>query len=379
MYDNIGNRDFGSDVEEAGRAVANGALDPGERVVVLHRSYRVEGYDGARSVIYELVKDSSQSEGFRRKMLRVYDPGVNAALSPEVIAAVVGDIRRAVPAPHYGFAFGSHGSGWIPGSNDVPFSRAGGSPHPWADLWKVPENPLTRAFQGYNQELDVSEFIEALDDWSWDFIVLDDCFMASVEALYDMRTLADYIIASPTEIMISGFPYDRVVDAVFDDWTEEGFKHVGREFVDYYRDHGGTHPCATVAVVKTSELDALAESVRLLGLRLNEVSSTSGIQYYERLVRPGHLFYDLDDYLGKIRATTMPAEFNAYRQQLARTVIFAGHTATFFSAVGNRSNGKFIPVDSFSGLAVFIPWSQTAAFIPDYRQTEWYKYVYEGE
>ncbi len=61
MYDNIGSSDFGNDVAEAGKAVANGALDPGERVIVLHRSYRVDGYEGARSVVYEVVKDASQA------------------------------------------------------------------------------------------------------------------------------------------------------------------------------------------------------------------------------------------------------------------------------------------------------------------------------
>ncbi len=129
-------------------------------------------------------------------------------------------------------------------------------------------------------------------------------------------------------------------------------------------------------MVKTAELDALTESVRRLNLRLNEVTSVAGIQYYERLTRPGHLFYDLDDYLRRIRATVTLAEYNAFTQQLARTVIYDDHTETFYSEVGNRLDGRFITIDSFSGLNVFIPWSETVSFIPDYRQTEWYKAVY---
>ncbi len=245
MYDNIDNPGgyFTRNVRDAGKAVAAGALDPGERVVVFHRGYNAEGYTGARSVVYELVKDASQPEGFRREMLKVYDSGVNDDLSTEVIAAVVDDIRTAVPAPHYGFAFGSHGMGWIP-KTDVPIpSRAGKAPvaateYPLAELMAESESPLTRFFRGYGENLDISEFIDGLDEWPWDFMLLDDCFMASAETLYEMRMLADYFIASPTEIMIYGFPYEKVVSILFSDWErdlESSLADVAEAFVEAYR------------------------------------------------------------------------------------------------------------------------------------------------
>ena len=386
MYDNINDGDyFNKNVIAAGKAVAKGALDQDERVVVFDRNYRVEGYDGVRSVTYELVKDASQADGFRRQILRVYDSGENADLSPEVIAAVVGDIRRAVPASSYGFAFGSHGMGWIPKSSTVNYSRAGKAPgaasqHPFAELWEERESQLTRYFGGYGKKLDVSEFIDGLDEWPWDFMLLDDCFMASVETLYEMRKLAKYLIASPTEIMIEGFPYDDVVSILFAEWEhslEGSLADVADAYVEAYRAdamHPG-FPHATIAVVKASEMDALAESVRRLNLRLNEVTSTTGIQYYEGLSRPGHLFYDCDDYLSRVRGDAMPTEYQAFKSQLERTVIFKDHTDSFYSDFPHGFGGT-VPVTHFSGLAVFIPWSQTSAFLPYYRETPWYRAVY---
>ncbi len=106
------------------------------------------------------------------------------------------------------------------------------------------------------------------------------------------------------------------------------------------------------------------------------MDSTNGIQYYERYTSPGHVFYDLDDYIGRIRATTTPTEYNAFKTQLERTVVFKDHTEYFYSDA--RFNNGTVKVDHFSGLAVFIPWSQTKALIPNYQQTEWYKYVYAG-
>jgi hypothetical protein len=154
---------------------------------------------------------------------------------------------------------------------------------------------------------------------------------------------------------------------------------VAADFVGAYRDESmiAGFPCATIAVVKSSEMEALAGTIRNLNLRENEVTSTAGLQYYEGLTRPGHLFYDLDHYLNTIRGNATPTEYNAYKAQLGRTVIYKDHTAELFSGFP-RYNGSFHPVDKnhFSGLAVFIPWSETASFIPDYRETEWYRYVY---
>jgi hypothetical protein len=372
MYDNIGSW-FDDDVDEAGEAVAAGALDNDERVIVYERM-------SSGNVVYELVRDDKVSMGFNKKELKKYAQGENSSLDRETIARVVGDIRTAIPADHYGLAFGSHGMGWVPASSTVQISRRGGSSttaseHPFAELWAERENPLTRYFASdTRQRLDVAEFADALDEWEWDFILLDDCFMASVEALYEMRTLADYIIASPTEIMSNGFPYDRVVNTIFDDWSETGFKEVGREFVEAYRSgEMGATRSATVAVVKMTVFDALAESVRRLNLNLNELTSVDGIQYYEGMIRPGHVFFDLDDYLGTIRKNIVPTEYNAFKAQLERTVIFADHTDRFYSDFGlNQSH----PVTHYSGLNVFIPWSQTASLIPYYQQTEWHKAVY---
>lgn len=373
MYDNIGGW-FAGDVAEAAEAVAEGALaKQNQRVIVFQRS-------ASGSSIFELVRDKKAAGGYSRKIVKEYPVGENNDLSVETIRNVVSAVRAYAPAPHYGLAFGSHGLGWIPKSiwGTVPISRraAGAQPsgeHPFAELLTPRENPTTRFFRSsWNENLDVSEFIDALDEWEWDFILLDDCFMAGVEALYEMRDLADYIIASPTEIMAAGFPYDRVVSRLFADWDdiEVALTDVSRGFVDWYTEGNGGRPCATVSVVKTSELDALAAAIARLDLTVNELASVEGIQYYEGYTRPGHVFYDLDDYLGRVRTGT---DFDAFRAQLERAVVFAGHTDTFYSDFGARTQH---PITHFSGLAVFIPWSATTSLVPSYQQTEWYKAVY---
>jgi hypothetical protein len=373
MYDNIGSW-FIDDVEEAELGAASGILAKGHRVVVFQR-----GLSGGNE-IYELVKDSSQRSGSRKKVLKKYGPGENDDLSVETIASVNGDIRALAPANHYGLAFGSHGSGWVP--KGVDLQRSAGPDDIFAPLLEIRDDRLTRALAGYAQYIDVAEFADALDEWEWDFILFDDCFMASVEAMYEIRHLADYFIASPTEIMSRGFPYDRLIETLFTLWGD--YSGMAREFVDYYQTvpkpgFNSLEPYATIAVIKTDELEKLASTVRAIdrsGL-WTDVVDPSGIQYYEGLST--HVFFDLDDYLrrglapGGDEANLSSGEYLSFTAQLAKTVVFSDHTERFYSDFGQRVSH---PINHFSGLSVFIPWSGTSTKFPAYRNTAWYKDVY---
>ena len=67
--------------------------------------------------------------------------------------------------------------------------------------------------------MDISELAAAIDGSGvrFDYLLFDACFMSSVEALYDLRRAADYIVASPCEVMAHGFPYDTVIPSLFAD------------------------------------------------------------------------------------------------------------------------------------------------------------------
>jgi hypothetical protein len=373
MYDNIGEW-FDNDVAEAGRAVAAGMLRPDERVVVYER---VE----TGNVIYELVKDSSQRSGFAKKTWMQFNPGQYDMLNRETLAAVVSRIRDEIypEAPHWGFAFGSHGSGWLPKEASMQVRRALGPDDPFAPLWTLPENPLTRYFMSDTRmKLDVVDFADALDRWDWNFMILDDCFMTSIEALYDMRRLAEYIIASPTEIMDAGFPYDKVVESVFANWTRAGFEEVGRQYVQFYRGYG-EYPYGTVAVIETAGLDALAAATRDVVRAENVVrpdaAEANAMQTYEGLT--AHVFYDFDQYIA-LMSQNNPDLYERFAEQLARVVVYKGHTEHFPTIF---PSGRYItpmPVDPdhYSGVSAFIPTEATVSLTGFWEQTPWYKAVY---
>lgn len=353
LYDNIGEPYFTNNVDLAGRALAAEASVGENRVVVFHKRER------GGNIIYELVKDSTAKEGFAKRTLKTYDPSENDTFTPLTLATVVGDIRTLVPAPAYGFAFGSHGMGWIPKSVTIDGESTDGKVR------------LKRYFTSDDDErLDAAEFAGVMGRWAWDFIIFDDCYMASVEALYEMRTLARFFIASSAEILLDGFPYDRVIKTLIADWGD--MAGVAEGFVDYYRQ--STDPDATVSVIRTSELEPLAARVRDVlhspGWRAVDPVATP-VQFFEGL--SAHIFFDLDDYLHH-GISPDSAEYRAFAAQLQKTVVFKDATKTFTSDFGPE--GRRYAVTSHSGLTSFIPWAGTEALTSYYRQTPWYGATY---
>jgi hypothetical protein len=76
---------------------------------------------------------------------------------------------------------------------------------------------VTRAFGESNVQVNPAELAEGIakSNVKLDYILFDACFMSNIEAIYDLRNAANYIIASPCEIMGRGFPYHRTLPYLF--------------------------------------------------------------------------------------------------------------------------------------------------------------------
>jgi len=91
------------------------------------------------------------------------------------------------PAASYGLILWSHGTSWLPAGVQL------------------------RSFGEDNgRQMDITTLAAALPV-KFDFILLDACLMGSVEVAYELRNKTDFIIASATEIIYSGFPYGQVM------------------------------------------------------------------------------------------------------------------------------------------------------------------------
>ena len=209
--------------------------------------------------------------------------------------------------------------------------------------------------------------------YRFDFLLFDDCFMANIETLYDLRASVDHVIASPCEIMADGFPYDRIIPQMF---TDEGRSHdlgaVCYEFWNLYQnDYASTiyrmqSGCITLAVM--SEIDRLADVMRRINRTPAAEYDPNTLQTYEGL--SPHLFYDMGQYVSVRCSDAALLDEFAECFDAAFPPESRLHTDGFYSAYNNRMN----PITHYSGITISEP---STKFTEENRATNWYRATHE--
>lgn len=361
-----------NNISQMEMAVKEGALKGG-RILIFMDEY-------VGSSIYELIDKGGECS---RTMLKNYN--TIDCTDAEVMRMVLRDIKRLAPAQHYGFVFGGHATGWV--SDSLDMSSMNSYTTEWtkyrrqSSLDNEPELELehyglwmkrhvegdwkTRAL-GYDgsRGMDIPEFAEALAELSPDFVLMDACFMASVEALWELRGVTRRVIASSIEIMSAGFPYNPIIKSLFGDW--DNLAELCRIYVDSYKTSWS--PNAAVSLVDVTHLEALAEAVADVlpsarKIQKSWLSSVNELQYYEGLVN--HVFYDLGDCVNKI--ATDSAALGRFNQALSRAVLFEDHTDMGYS---DFCRGEY-PLRRCSGLSVYVTRHNFPKFRASYLQTGW--------
>lgn len=285
---------------------------------------------------YTRLTELYMDDGMAKQRLIEEYPTSTSTVDREFLRGVVERMKEVAPAESYGLVMSSHGGGWVP-----------------ADLYDVyllgldtrTDAPQPAPLFYGQDELDcmeIPELVDALSDTHFKYIIFDACMMANVEGLYDMRNAADYIIASPTEVLGSGFPYEGFIPMLFQS-SDHSLEKVCQEYMDYYEESSGT-----IALVDCSKLDALAEAMR--GVYVAAEGATldiSAVQPYDNF--PYHLYFDLGDYAESVASG---ATLEAFRSALADAVVYAGHTESFFTVTGKDE--AYIPIETYSGLSCYI-------------------------
>lgn len=326
--------------------------------------------DNSRTAVLQEIYYNTRSRQCETLTLKEY--GTFAAESPSSVAALLADAVAAAPARQYGLIIGCHGKAWIPASSGaLPRSRRADSAA--ADVWTPAAGAKpTRSFGDTGHELDITELASVLEalPFRFDYLIFDDCFMASIETLYDLRHAIDYVVASPCEIMAAGFPYDRILPHLFDD--EELRPQLGeicREFWNFYQNDwntiSGNEQSGCISLTVMSELEALASEMR----RVVEAPKTdfelSELQYYKGGTTK--LFYDLGHYVQL--SCGDQGTIDTFEAQLERAVPseYRFHTPSYYSAYNNLLN----PITCYTGITTSEP-ETTEPYASDFRHTSWY-------
>lgn len=295
---------------------------------------------------------------------------------PESVHTLFAELADEAPALSYGLIIGCHGKAWVPASAGT-LARGALQPSDGAkEYWQpAPGAYPTRSFGDSGYEMDITELADALAalPYRFDFLLFDDCFMANIETLYDLRASVDHVIASPCEIMADGFPYDRIIPQMF---TDEGRSHdlgaVCYEFWNLYQnDYASTiyrmqSGCITLAVM--SEIDRLADVMRRINLTPAAEYDPNTLQTYEGL--SPHLFYDMGQYVSVRCSDAALLDEFAECFDAAFPPESRLHTDGFYSAYNNQMN----PITHYSGITISEP---STKFTEENRATNWYRATHE--
>lgn len=359
---------FSINVNMMKRAVAAGALDNGGSLILFRQT------SSQQAEIQELYfdEDSDSCESITLETIEFTED-----LTAESFGEYFKKAMDYAPAANYSAIFLGHSKAWLP-KNPIQstISTYGFSPKFVPSFDKAPGALVTRDIGEKNVQLDMDELAEGIASTGVKFNALyfDVCFMSSLEAAYELRNTADFIIASPCEIMGEGSPYNRILQPLFDD----DYETVCEEFYNFYESY--SVPSGCIATIDCSKLEAVAEAAkRINATPAAEDFDLTAIQSYEGRTSSGHWFYDAEEYFSHI--CTDEGLVKAFRSSLDECLPYRYHTAEFYSAYNNRFNS----IDHFSGITVTpdekcIEASEKSVhremleyYNPSLRQTAWYK------
>ena len=272
-------------------------------------------------------------------------PAENSA-NPATFSRVLHRVKIYRPAASYGLVVLSHATGWLPAEMSYPVP-------------KLKSVILDTGTSEANNYMELTDFADAIP-YKLDFIVFDACFMGSIEVCYELKDKADYIVASPTEVLSPGFVYPTMMQHLFAPVPD--LTAVAREFYEYYNSQTGAFRSATVSIVKTAGLEALATVVKDMTQQNTLEDDLENIQTYGYGAQK--IYFDLGDYLQKLS----PENHDEIRAALDQYVTYKVCTPYYYSAATGIQ-----PANTFSGLSVYIPQTAYPEANEAYGKLKWSK------
>lgn len=149
-----------------------------------------------------------------------------------------------------------------------------------------------------------------------EYILFDDCYMSTVEVAYDLKNVTSHLIASTSEIMAYGMPYDKIGQYLIGNID---YEKVCDGFYSFYSNY--VTPCGTIGVTDCSELDNLAAIMKEINQRYTFNEELTGeLQRLDGYTPT--IFFDYGDYVSKLCSD--PDLLEQFNEQLKRTVPLKG-------------------------------------------------------
>lgn len=311
-----------------------------------------------KATLYELSYEKGAAV---QKALKSYNYPTPSYTTAEGITSILNDVQTYSPAKRYAMIIGCHGMGWIP----VSKTQSRSSLQTVKKHWEYGNTPMTRLFGGRESkyQTDITTLAEGISSagLKMEYILFDDCYMSTVEVAYDLKNVTSHLIASTSEIMAYGMPYDKIGQYLIGNID---YEKICDGFYSFYSNY--VTPCGTISVTDCSEIDNLAAIMKEINQRytFNEelISSLQSLDGYKPSI-----FFDCGDYVAKLCSD--PDLLEQFNEQLKRTVPYKRNTEYYFTAISSYY-GERKKINTFSGITISDPSTSAAALKKN--ETAWY-------
>jgi hypothetical protein len=250
---------------------------------------------------------------------------------------VLNDIISMYPADNYGLILWSHGTSWLPAGSRLKSFGDDGTRH-----------------------INIPELAAALPV-HFDFIVFDACLMGSVEVAYELKDKTDFILASSTETIASGFPYDKIIPELLS--ASQNLRRAAEIYVNYYQQLDGDFRSATITLIDTRTLDDLAAVTRkFLSEQSFDITAFDRTAVQRLDVYDEQYTFDLYDFIDKAFPA---ADKSALAAQLNKTVLYKANTENWLVNIQYE-------IQAYCGLSCYIPLSGRKDLTQYYKTLRWY-------
>lgn len=292
---------------------------------------RAKNRKTAHPVLYQISADTTAK--INSKILNVY-PEKNSA-NEQNFRTILDEVHLLATSKNEhlrGLVLWSHGSAWLSNSSSLSSNRATAVKSFGLD--QTDENDIS-----FHSEMNIRKLATSLNGYHFDFLLFDACFMASVEVFYELKNNFDYIIASPTEVLASGFPYKDILADMLG--NSVNYQNITKKYVAHFQQKKGILQSASAVSIKTSELEKFAHLFKKYLLEVkDEINTTHWLQYDQD---KANFLFDLGNFISFLEEKQSKKELS---EQFKKLVIGYHHTKLFFNK---------IPLENSSGISVFVP------------------------
>ncbi len=343
---------FIGNIYDAKRAISSGILGNKGRYLYFMPSSSTTGalYEVTISngeCVESLIKEYSS--------FRSLDEGSISTVLEDVMAHIDFEEKVNGESQRLNLVVSGHGTGWVLTSAGLLSTGSGVSSY--TSEWE-PVNPLMQTrYLGVSTDgyMEISELATEFETAGahFGYILFDMCYMSSVESLYRLRDYADYVVASPCEVMGAGFPYESVMPCMFmNDGGDYDLQGICEAYIDCYTTSYSPYACVAVCVM--GELEALAAAQKALVMRELTTEELYTLQTYEGRTSD-HVFFDLKQYVNLAGDGSTAAALAAYNAQFDKCFPEACrlHTAQYYTIIGSNTGEKDITY--YSGVTTSAP------------------------